>query len=55
MKHGEIPLDDAPKFASEVLRSNTLCWVKISNDMKIFKFFTIYRKILKFLPTFYSF
>ena len=44
-----------PKFTSEVLSSNKLCWVKISNDMKIFKFFTIYRKNLKFLPTFYSF
>ena len=44
-----------PKFAFEVLSSNTLCWVKISNDMKFFKFFTIYRKFLKFLPTLYSF
>ena len=26
-----------PEFASEVLSSNTLCWVKISNDMKILK------------------
>ena len=24
------------EFTSEVLSSNTLCWVKISNDMKIF-------------------
>ena len=40
------------EFASEFLSSNTLYCVKISNDMKIFKFFTIYRK---FLPTFYSF
>ena len=39
----------------KVLSSNALCWVKISNGMKIFKFFTIYRIILKFLPTFYSF
>ena len=44
-----------PEFASGVLSSNTLCWVKISNDMKNFKFFTIYRIFLKFLPTFYSF
>ena len=43
------------EFASEVLSSNALCWVKISNGMKIFKFFTIYRKKFKFLPTFYSF
>ena len=43
------------KFSSEVLSSNALCWVKISNGMKIFKFFTIYRKFLNFLPTFYSF
>ena len=34
-----------PEFDLEVLSSNTLCWVKVSNDMKIFKF----------LPTFYSF
>ena len=45
------------EFASEVLSSNALCWVKISNGMKNFKFFTIYRKFLKFLPTiaFYRF
>ena len=43
------------KFASEVLSSNTLCWVKISNDMKIFEFFTIYRNFLNFLSTFDSF
>ena len=29
--------------------------LKNSNGMKIFIFFTIYRKKLKFLPTFYSF
>ena len=33
-----------PEFAYEVLSSNALCWVKISNGVKIFKFFTIYRK-----------
>ena len=44
-----------PEFASEVRSSDTLCSVKISDDMKIFKFSTIYRKNLKFLPTFYSF
>ena len=44
-----------PEFASEVLSSNALCWVKNSNGMKILKFFTIYRNILKFLATFYSF
>ena len=27
-----------PEFASEVLSSNALCWVKNSNGMKIFKF-----------------
>ena len=43
------------EFASEFLSSNAQCWVQISNGMKIFKFFTIYRKFLKFLPTFCSF
>ena len=43
------------EFASEVLTSNALSWVKNSNGMKNFKFFTIYRKNLKFLPSFYSF
>ena len=27
-----------PEFASEVLSSNALCWVKIQNGMKNFKF-----------------
>ena len=32
------------EFASEVLSSNTLCWVKISNDMKFFNFLLFIEK-----------
>ena len=43
------------EFASEVLDSNALWWVKIQNGMKFFNSSLFYRKNLKFLPTFYIF
>ena len=33
------------EFASEIMSSNALCWVEISNGMKIFKFLLFIKKI----------
>ena len=39
-----------PKFALEVLSSNTLCWVKISNDIKILNFLLFIEIFWNFYP-----